>query len=416
MPTSTEAEGAGAGAGAAADTAESRAAGEPGGTRREGGPPTRVRFSLVQGGPTHRVARALGAVDEHGRIGWRLVLWLIGVTWLPLVLLALPSIHRSPIADLAVHVRFLVTLPLFTAAERSLHARSQRCIDRLLEERWTNDVVAVRQIAATAARRSASWRAELVLLLLALLGSQLIVWGTTTSVGVFRGRADELSAAVVWFAVVSLPIYQFFVMRWLWRWLTWSRLLWSLSRLELRPSAMHPDRQGGLGFLSEPSVGFGYFVLGIECVQAAVWSERLRHQHEVMGALNAEIAVSVLLALLLALGPLFVFFPTLWRARYQAIREYDALGVDYTRMFHRRWIERGERDELLGTSDIQSLADLRHAYETMATMRLVPIDLRVVIVIAACALAPIVPLLLLGVPLSELLRRLGGVVMGGLPK
>lgn len=107
-----------------------------------------VRFSLVQGGPTYRIARALHAVGPDGRIGWRLVAWVVTVTWLPLVLFSLPSPAGSPIEDIAVHVRYLVTVPLFIAAERSLHARSQRCIDRLISEAWTRDQDAVARLVA----------------------------------------------------------------------------------------------------------------------------------------------------------------------------------------------------------------------------------------------------------------------------
>lgn len=239
--------------------------------------------------------------------------------------------------------------------------------------------------------------------------------GRAELIGIYRGTHHTESAAFIWNAVVSLPIYQFLVYRWLWRWLTWSRLLWGISRLPLCPSATHPDRQGGLGFLSEPSVGFAYVLLGIDAVQAAVWGDRIRYGHDSITSLKAEFTVSIVLACLLALGPLLAFFPVMWRTRHQAVREYDALAADYTRAFHRRWIESEDRRDLLGTSDIQSLADLAHSYEVMATMRLVPISGRLIILIIASAVVPVIPLLLMQVPLFDLIRKLGGVALGGLP-
>jgi hypothetical protein len=86
----------------------------------------------------------------------------------------------------------------------------------------------------------------------------------------------------------------------------------------------------------------------------------------------------------------------------------------YTRMFHRRWVEGPTTDGLLGSPDIQSLADMQGAYMCLAQMRLVPFERRMVLVVVGGTLVPMVPLILLAVPLRELLLRLAQTMFFGL--
>jgi hypothetical protein len=53
-----------------------------------------------------------------------------------------------------------------------------------------------------------------------------------------------------WYFFVSLPLFQFILLRWYFRLFIWTRFLWQISRLPLAYAPMHPDRMGGIGFLS----------------------------------------------------------------------------------------------------------------------------------------------------------------------
>ena len=50
---------------------------------------------------------------------------------------------------------------------------------------------------------------------------------------------------------MSLPIFQFLLCRWYFRLFIWARFLWQVSRIDLSLVPTHPDRVGGLGFLSD---------------------------------------------------------------------------------------------------------------------------------------------------------------------
>jgi hypothetical protein len=176
----------------------------------------------------------------------------------------------------------------------------------------------------------------------------------------------------------------------------------------------HPDRRGGLSFLSWPSAGFAQVILGVSVVQAGVWADRVAFQGAGITDLKEELLVAAIVSLAISLGPLLSFGRLLWRARFDGLRDYGRLGTDYTRLFHARWIERQEREGLLGTADIQSLADLASAYDVVRQMRVLPFTLRSAVVVVLAVVIPTVPVVLMKVPFFELLGRLSKVALGGL--
>ena len=112
------------------------------------------------------------------------------------------------------------------------------------------------------------------------------------------------------------------------------------------------------------------------------------------------------------LGPLLVFAPQLAQAKRRGLREYGMLAARYVRDFDAKWLRGGApADEpLVGSADIQSLADLRSSFEIVQGMRIVPITKDAVLRLAAATLVPIVPLLLTLMPLEQLLKVLLGVL------
>ena len=65
---------------------------------------------------------------------------------------------------------------------------------------------------------------------------------------------------------------------------------------------------------------------------------------------------------------------------------------------------------MVGSGDIQSLADLGNSFEVVRTMRLAPVTKEAILQLAAATLAPVVPLALTVMPLEELLKRLLGIL------
>jgi hypothetical protein len=113
----------------------------------------------------------------------------------------------------------------------------------------------------------------------------------------------------------------------------------------------------------------------------------------------------------LVVGPLLVFAPQLSRAKRTGLREYGTLAQGYVRAFDRKWLRGGAADEpMLGSNDIQSLADLGNSFEVVRSMRIVPVSKEAVFQLGVATLAPIVPLVLTLMPLEDLLKKLLGVI------
>ncbi len=74
------------------------------------------------------------------------------------------------------------------------------------------------------------------------------------------------------------------------------------------------------------------------------------------------------------------------------------------------WPGRAGSEEVLGSGDIQSLADLNNSYEIVSDMRTVPFGLEDITRLAAATAAPLVPLLLTIFPLEELIVRFVKIV------
>jgi hypothetical protein len=60
----------------------------------------------------------------------------------------------------------------------------------------------------------------------------------------------------------------------------------------------------------------------------------------------------------------------------------------------------------MGSSDIQSLADLASSYEIISTTRWIPFDACTVLHLAITTLVPVMPLMLTMIPLDQLLDGL----------
>jgi hypothetical protein len=100
------------------------------------------------------------------------------------------------------------------------------------------------------------------------------------------------------------------------------------------------------------------------------------------------------------------------RVKRKTLAEYGLLASRYVFGFEEKWIRRGAPDtaDLLGSGDIQSLADLGNSYSVIRDMRVVPFGIRDVARLAAATAAPLLPLALTVVSFDELVTRLIKVV------
>jgi hypothetical protein len=103
-----------------------------------------------------------------------------------------------------------------------------------------------------------------------------------------------------------------------------------------------------------------------------------------------------------------MFTPRMAEARRKGLADYGLLAQRYVESFEKKWVlgDPSTSEVLLGSADIQSLADLGDSYGLVRDMRPVPFGLDDVTRLAAATAAPIVPLLLTIFAPEELLMRI----------
>jgi hypothetical protein len=121
----------------------------------------------------------------------------------------------------------------------------------------------------------------------------------------------------------------------------------------------------------------------------------------------------IVLSLILGLLPLTLLSPRMQRVRKAGLLEYGRLANRYTESFDRKWVHPIEpaSEQLLGTADLQSLADLGNSYSVIQDMSIAPITKRLVIFLAVQAALPLVPVIIVVTPTAELVNAIVKMVM-----
>ena len=385
-------------------------------------------FSIVVEGPLFQLERQLHLTDDALGLLMRRIVVISLFAWLPLLVLSALEgnlLDGSPavpfLLDLGVHVRLLVVVPLLMAAEPFVHRCMPLVAKQFLARHLIPESAMTRFESAIASvfRLRSSVLAEALLLAFVYVFDILIVWPyysfvfeiptwyATPSLG-----GSKFSLAGMWYGYVALPIFQFLLCRWYFRLFLWTRFLWQVSRIDLSLVPMHPDRVGGLGFLSDAAQAFIPLLIAHGALMAGMLGNRIYHLGAKLPDFMLVILVSVIFLICVVLGPLMVFAPQLARAKRIGRLEYGSLAERYVREFDAKWLRGGAPADapLLGSGDIQSLADMGGSLEVVQTMRIAPITLETIFRLVAAILAPVAPLLLTVMPLEELLKGLLGIL------
>jgi hypothetical protein len=379
-------------------------------------------FSLVLGGPLFQLWRRAHVAGDSLELLHRRVVVLAAVAWVPLLVLsvaegtawggrvALPFLY-----DVDMHVRLLLALPLLILAELVVNTRLSPMVRAFVNRGVIADAARPRfeAIIDSAMRLRNSTAAEVLLIAFVYVVGVTFIWRTQAAVdvtswyGVTVGGTLQPSPAGWWLGCISLPIFQFLLLRWYFRLFIWVRFLWQVSRLDVTLVPTHPDRSGGLGFLGLVGHAFVPLLLAQGTILAGTLANRIFYAGATLPEFKVEMIGLVALMLSAVLGPLLVFAPKLAAAKRAGLGEYGALAQRYVREFDRKWLRGGApADEpLLGSADIQSLADLGNSFEVVKGMRLAPITLQNVLQLAAVTLVPVVPLILTMISLEELLTQ-----------
>jgi hypothetical protein len=125
-----------------------------------------------------------------------------------------------------------------------------------------------------------------------------------------------------------------------------------------------------------------------------------------------EVIAVIVIVMMVVLGPLLAFSPHLMRAKRAGLREYGTLASRYVEEFDQKWVRGGAPadEQLIGSGDIQSLADLGNSFEIIRGIRPIPFTKETVIQLIVIILLPVLPLTLTIMPLEEVIAKFLGVI------
>jgi hypothetical protein len=382
-----------------------------------------IEHFFVGKDPFFRLQRAAGLAPPHDLGVRRRALFLALLCWLPIVVAAgfagraFGGETAEPLVlHFAIHSRCLIAIPLFIIGESGLLR-----LDLLIRHFVVSGLIGesslpkFRAALKSADRLLNAW--WIFVILVAIVAVSVIY-----PVHQFE-RLHEASWAIEreadrvrlifagwWYLLVLRSIFSLLIGLWIWRILVFAILLHRISKLDLDLAPVHPDQVGGLGFLKLAPLVFVPFVLGISFVLASHFAHSVLYHGVSVDSLRLPITLYLVVVLGLCLSPLLVLTGKLLRLRRKALLDYGALAGRHGRLVDRRWI-RGETirdDALLNAPELGPVADVRTMHESASNIQLVPIGKQTFLILTAAAIAPMVPVLLIEIPVTDLLKMLAG--------
>ena len=380
-------------------------------------------FSLVLGGPLFQLLRKAHLEGDALELLHRRIIAAIVLTWFPLLVLSMLGAVTKDVGrvsffrDIEVHTRFLIALPILIGAELLVNSRMRPVVRRFVEWRIVlpEQRPAFQKAIESALKIRNSVFVELMLIAVVYTVG-LLVWKSRTELGLVTwyalpGSRWNLTAAGYWYVFVSLPVFQFILLRWYMRLFIWFRFLWQVNRIELNLVPTHPDRCGGLSFVGKSSYAFSPILFAQGAILAGIVAARVLYRGESLQSFRLQIAGFVVFFVVAVLAPLLMFSLRMARARRRGLADYGLLAQRYVEHFDQKWVRASfPPEELLGSGDIQSLADLANSYQVIREMRVVPFGLDDISRLAIATAAPLSPLLLTVFSFEELMIRLFNVV------
>jgi len=375
-----------------------------------------LNFPLVRGDLPFRLQRRLGLIPPDGlglvrrAVFWSMLGWLPIVLWAVYVNRALPGVVAEPLlAHFGIHSRLLFAVPLLILAEGPANALTARLLPQLVHSGIVRPqaLASFRSVLGSTARLRDATLPWIVILAL------VVTFATTSEIVHHAHEVDWASESPLdagpgfgglWYLYVGRSIYLALVLAWLWRIALLTVLLWRIARLELSIVPTHPDRTGGIGFLEWLPAAFAPVILAIGTVVASRWAHDAVYHGLSLPSLRIQMIAFVIACLVLFLLPLAAFAGPLKRAKRRAILEYGALVGRHGRLVRERWIEGRplEDDAVLNAPELGPVADTAALFDAVKSMRSVPIGKAAVLPIAAAAIAPMVAVLAIQMPVKDL--------------
>lgn len=384
-------------------------------------------FSLNLGGPLYQLYLFTRLAKRPLELCKRRTLVIILLAWAPLLLLTLlggtayNNVAVPFIFDIDVHVRLLGVLALLIIAEVITHKH----IGIIVQQFLIRNIISLNHrtqfnvITASAMRLRNSAAIEILLILFVytcghLISKNVTSFDLSTWYGSKVNDIIQLTPAGYWYSYFSIPLFQFILVRWYFRIFIWYRFLWQVSRLSLKLNSLHPDRSGGLGFLTDSVYAFMPLLLAHTVMLSGMIMGRIINAGATLPEFSTEIIAIIIFLLILPLAPMLFFILSLVNTKRIGTLEYGIVANRYVNDFRHKWINSDSHNNnvaILGTADIQSLSDLGNSFDISNQMRVTPFGQKTIIMLLAVVVIPLIPLILTMIPLEKIIYNAIAIIL-----
>jgi hypothetical protein len=376
-------------------------------------------ISLMRGGTLYWVQEKSHLIrSNQWNLGRRLPL-AVAIAWLPLLVLA--AMHHGVgstrdlaalLTDYRVYSRVFIGIPLLLLGQITIESHFREMSQHFLDANLVRitDLSAFRRLMERARYLRDAKLPEILMVIAVYLQIGYFLksgklhyatWATEagSNTPTLAGYYALWVAQALFLALVALAF---------WKWVIWIVVLRDLSRLDLQLDATDGDLTGGLGFLGNLPKAFVTVVLAISAVIGATWRSQLLEGSATLESYKLPAALFAVLILLVFFLPLLLFTPKLIREKKEGNLKYGSLQHLHSLQFRQKWIaERNQHiEELLGTSDVSSLADISSSFKNVEEMKVFPFKKSAAIAILVGLALPMLPALTAQIPFKELLKSL----------
>ncbi len=384
-------------------------------------------FKPSTGGLFYALLLRTGIIEEGKYHTRRVILFFIGITWLPLLILTAleGSVYKtgagvSFFTDINPHARFLIAVPILLLAGQIIdplvgavvqHIKTSGLLPESSRAQFT------RALDNMTRRRDSIWP-DIVIIVIAATISMLAKPGygetelekVSTWLWASDGNSLSISRAGWWYFLFAAPLAQIVLYRWIWRFIIWIGFLYHVSRTRLALLPTHGDLTGGLGILSNGQFAFVTIFLAFGTLLSAGLAHEMLVDGLSMKEANAIIYGIIIAQLIAIVAPLLLFTKQLFNAKRLGRRQYGALGYRLSNAFDKKWnqeeapMEQGK--DILTAVDPSALADYNAVYETISGMHIFPMKIRTIALMGIILAVPFAPLVFIEMPLNEVLQRI----------
>lgn len=382
-------------------------------------------FSLVQGGLFYTLTSALHLRQGSRQDLNRTALAIIALTWVPVFLMTVISGSSDDTdttisfsEDFLFHIRFLLVVPFLILIERIVDESFLAYIKVSDDLVPNSQQEAFNRMVRQLDRLTSSYIPEIIML--SVMGVYIFLfWEDLNSSSMVRNYMEnsdhELKMAGWYYLLVCVPVFQFLVFRWLWRWLVWVFSMIRISGFRLQVDPLHADDMAGLAYLNGCPLSFSLILVGMSAILSAIIGIDVIYQGAPLESYVFPILVYVVFLPVILYFPLLLFLPKLIEARTYGVVKFGSLLRKHNLDYVAKWVEdkTGNKEPVLGSMDNSSLSDINGSYAPVQAIKLIPLSYKLITESFVLNVIPFIPLVFTYYSGTELFNTLIKKVIGG---